>query len=197
MVRRRSAVGPSGSGRSAAGAAQVEGQDQAADLALGFGDLLHPHRLEIHLLQLFLVGHGQHRVGDRGLLLLPALLLLRGREGLGDAAGGGRGAVLLLLLLRLQQRHRHGLFGGGGVAPEQGEGVVEHLLVLPPVHHHAAQGGAHVRAAADIDQRQGLLAGQRLGRADRQPGPPQQAGEVHHIGGEGRALLCHRHQRNA
>ena len=97
----------------------------------------------------------------------------------------GRRAFRLLLFLRLQQRHRRGLLRGGGVAPEQGEGLVEHLLVLVAVDHDRAQRGADFRLVAELDQRQRLLRGERLGRADRQPGAAEQAREVHDVGREG------------
>ena len=86
--------GPVGSGAQPPRAAQVERQDQAADLALGRGDFGGAHRLEIHALQAFLVGHGQHRV-------LHRRFVLRGRGGVrasagqrfGDAAGGRAAGV--------------------------------------------------------------------------------------------------------
>ena len=172
-------------GAQPAGAAQVERQHQAADLALGLGDLLGAHRLEVHPLQAFLVRHGQHRVHHRRFVLGRGGLSRGLRHRLGDAAAAGRRAFRLLLLLRLQQRHGDGLLGGGRIAPEQVERLVEHVLMLVAVDHRGAQRGARLGAAAEIDQRQRLLRGERLGRPDRQPGAAQQPREMHDVGGEG------------
>ncbi len=95
-------------------------------------------------------------------------------------AGGG--AFRLGLLLRLQQRHRGGLFGGGGVAPEQREGLVEHLLMLVAMDHRGAQRGARLGLRGEVDPGQRLLRGDRLRRADRQPGAAQQPREMHDVG---------------
>ena len=83
-------------GAQATGAAQVERQDQTTDLALRRGDLLGAHRLEVHALQAFLVGHGQHRVHHRRFVLgaRPGFARLRHRLGDAAAAGGGRSGCL-------------------------------------------------------------------------------------------------------
>ena len=152
-------------GAQPAGAAQVERQHQAADLALRLGDLVGAHRLEVHALQAFLVRHGQHRVHHRRFVLGARLGLARLGHRLGDAAAAGRRAFRVLLLLRLEQRHGDRLLGGGGIAPEQVERLVEHVLMLVAMDHRGAQRGARLGAVAEIDQRQRLLAGERLGRA--------------------------------
>ena len=89
--------------------AQVERQGQPPDLPLGLLDLRGAHRLEVHPLQPFLVGDGQHRVLHRRVLRrfrrLPRWLPSPRRRGGCPAAG----AFGLLLLLRVQQRHRGGL----------------------------------------------------------------------------------------
>jgi hypothetical protein len=87
------------------------------------------------------------------------------------------------------------LFGRGRITPEQVEGVVEHVLMFVTVDHRRAQRGACLGAVAEIDQRQRLLASKRFGRANRQARPPQQAREVHNIGGKGRGLGVHRWHR--
>ena len=66
------------------------------------------------------------------------------------------------------------------IAPEQVEGGVQHLLVFVPMRHR----GAHLGAAADIDERERAQRGAGSGGTDRQAGATQQAREVHNVGGE-------------
>ena len=54
--------------------------------------------------------------------------LARPGHRLGDAAAAGGARSALRLLLRLEQRHRDRLLGCRRIAPEQGEGLVEHVL---------------------------------------------------------------------
>ena len=179
-------------GAQPARAAQVERQHQAADLALRRGDLLGAHGLEVHPLQPFAVRDGQHRVLHRRFVLRPRLRFARLCHGFGDATTSRRRAVLALFLLRLEQSHGDGLFSGGRVAPEQVKRLVEHVLVLVAVQHGRAQCGACLGPAAEIDQRQRLLSGERFSGADGQPRAPQQVGEVHDVRREGGGWRGHR-----
>src|SRR5580693_7718276 len=45
--------------------AKIEGQNETADLAFGFGDFVGAHRLEVHLLEAFAIRHGEHRIDHR------------------------------------------------------------------------------------------------------------------------------------
>ena len=179
-------------GAQPAGAAQVERQHEAADFALRLGDLVGAHRLEVHALQAFLVGHGQHRVHHRRFVLGARPGFARLRHGLGDAAAAGRRAFGLLSFCASSSAMAAACSAAVGIAPEQGERLVEDVLMLVAMDHRGAQRGARLGAAAEIDQRQRLLRGERLRRADRQTGAAQQAREVHDVGGEGGGWRGHR-----
>ena len=163
---------------------EVQRQGKPANFALGGGDLLSAHGLEIHALQPFLVGYREHGILDGRFVRRLRLTLGLWRESLGDAARRRRWPFELLVLPGLQQCHGGSLFGRGRVAPEQREGLVEHLLVLMPVNHGRAQGGARLDLGGKVDLRQGILRSDRLGWTDRQTGAAQQAREMHHVGGK-------------
>ena len=165
------------------GSPQVEREGEAANLRLGLPDLGGAHRLEIHRLQALALAHRERGVGRR-LLVRGGRPLARRRERLGRPAASGRGALAFLVLLRVGECLGHLLARAGRVAPEQGEGLVEHVLMLVPVDHRRAQRGPRLGAAAEIDESERLLRGDCLGRPDRQPRPSQQPREVHDIGGE-------------
>ncbi len=171
-------------GAAAAGAAQVERQAEAADLGLGVGDVGGAHRLEIHALQALAVRHRVMRLDLLALLRRGRGRVARGLQGLGEAAAAGGGLGAGGLGLGVEQVHRGGHASGLWVAPEDRKSVVEQLLVVVAVDHGGAERAADLGAAAELDAGHRLLGGQHVGRADRQAGAAEQAGEVQDVGGQ-------------
>ncbi len=142
-------------GAKPAGWAKVERKCELANGSLGRGDLVDTHCLEIHALQSFLVADGEHRV-DPGRLVFGGVPACAGRsKRFGDPPAGRVGAFGALLLAGFHQGHRRRLPRGFRVAPEQGEGLVEHLGVLVAMDHRRFQRGSSFALVAKINQRQG------------------------------------------
>ena len=183
-------------GAAAAGAARVQRQGELADLALGGGDLVRAHCLEIHRLQPF-VG----RDGEGGVHLLPLLgrfrrLLAALLHRLGEAAGAGRGALGRLLRGR-GAAIAAAAFPASGSRQNRAKAWSNRSACSWRWIMLARSAVRTWRAAAEIDQRDRLLRRQHLRRPDRQPGAAQQAGEVHEVGGEAAARHDGRHGRHA
>ena len=175
-------------GRAAAAACgrQVERQHEAADLALGLGDLGGAHRLEIHALQAFALADTVSTASITGGSSSARGFGSRGGHRFGDAAAAGRRALRALAPSAPRAAPSRPPAGrASGSRQNSVEGLVEHIL------HARADAPSRLRSAARASVRlprstsaSARWRRQRLGRADRQAGAAQQVREMHDVGGE-------------
>ena len=177
-------------GREPTGLDLMKRQRQPLDRFLGGGDLGGAHLREVFLPQHLLIGRGQPRRDLAFALLAPEPVFGVGEQGLLHARGGG--LRCRCRRARRDRRHqRQELFEIAAPLEEDMERLVEHERMFVALHKDRVQRPVEILArgqAGGLDRVERI---DRRARPDRQPCPPQRAGEIDNVVGEASRSVCH------